>query len=188
MKTHAFVHFETANDAEKARLELNGVKITAKYSTTKTPKPVRLCKYETKQTIDMGRHMDNIKCNLLVKNIHKDVSPHNFWNMFRRFGDIKSCKLVIDYLGNSKGYGYISYYKTEDAERALYELNGKDINGKILKVTHLVVGRAIEKKRNNIYVKHIPKNDFSDNDLKVLKNFNPRNFLNNLVKSNPQLS
>jgi len=49
-KTYAFVSFETRTDAERARRELNGVTIQAKYATgiNKVSKPVRLCRYEPK--------------------------------------------------------------------------------------------------------------------------------------------
>jgi polyadenylate-binding protein len=168
MKTHAFVHFETAEFSERARLELNGVKITPKYTTNKVGKPVRMCRYETKQSIEMGRDAELYNTNLLIKNISKDISAHNFWNMFRKFGDIKSCKLVVDMLGNSKGYGYVNYYRGEDAAKALNQLNDKEICMKTMKITLLQPGRRAEKRKNNIYVKHIPKNSFSDNDLKVI--------------------
>lgn len=164
MRTHAFVTFNTVEDAEKARLELNGVKITAKYSNSKISKPVRLCKYETKQ----GQGDIDRRTNLLVKNVAKEVSPHALFNAFRHYGDIRSCKLVVDYLGNTKGYGYVSYYRVEDAERAISELNGREMQGKPLKVNHLEHGRRIEKRRNNIYVKHIPKDNFNDEDLEKL--------------------
>jgi RNA recognition motif-containing protein len=165
MRTHAFVTFNSVVDAERARLELNGVKITAKYAINKISKPVRLCKYETKQSQgDLDR-----RTNLLVKNISKDISAHSLFNMFRHFGDIKSCKLVLDYLGNSKGYGYVSFYRVDDADRAKNELNDKELSGKLIKVNYLEYGIRIEKRKNNIYVKHIPKENFSDADLEVFK-------------------
>ena len=48
--TYAFVNFETRNDAERARRELNGVTIQAKYASgiNKISKPVRLCRYESR--------------------------------------------------------------------------------------------------------------------------------------------
>ncbi len=168
MKTHAFVHFESGEFSERARNELNGVKLTPKYATNKIGRPVRLCRYETKQTIEMGRGMEQPNTNLLVKNLSRDVSAHNFWNMFKKFGDIKSCKLVVDMVGNSKGYGYVNYYRAEDAAKALRELDGKEFLYKLLKITLLQPGRRAEKRKNNIYVKHIPKNGFSDEDLKVI--------------------
>ena len=163
MRTHAFVTFSTAEDAQRARTELNGVKMAAKYANNKISKPVRLCKYETKQS---QSEFDQ-RTNLLVKNIAKEVSPHSFFNMFRQFGDVRSCKLVVDYLGNSKGYGYVSFYRLEDSERAKVELDAKEVQGKPIKVNFLEHGRRVEKTKNNIYVKHIPKDNFSDFDLKV---------------------
>lgn len=164
MRTHAFVTFNTGDDANRARKELNGVKMSAKYATNKVLKPVRLCKYETK----VGQSEFDTKTNLLVKNISKDLSAHGFFNMFRVFGDIRSCKLVVDFLGNSKGYGYVSFYRVEDSEKAKVGLNDREIAGKPIKVNFLEHGRRVEKRRNNIYVKHIPKENFNDSDLRKL--------------------
>ncbi len=163
MRTHAFVYFSTGENANKARSELNGVKMTAKYANNKVPKPVRICKYE----IRPNQAEIDYRCNLLIKNLSKEVSAHSFFNMFRQFGDIRSCKLVVDYLGNSKGYGYVSFYRLEDSERARTILNEKEINGKKIQVNFLEHGRRTEKRRNNIYVKHIPKDNFDDDDLNV---------------------
>jgi polyadenylate-binding protein len=163
MRTHAFVTFNTAEDAQRARNELNGVKMAAKYANNKVSKPIRICKFENKQSmVDFDQ-----RTNLLVKNVAKEVSPHGFFNLFRQFGDVRSCKLVVDYLGNSKGYGYVSFYRLEDSERAKQEINNKEVQGKTLKVNFLEHGRRVEKKRNNIYVKHIPKDSFNDEDLQV---------------------
>lgn len=95
---------------------------------------------------------------------------------FRQFGDIRSCKLNIDSEGQSKGYGYVSYFNNDHATKAKKDLNGYPLEGKSLIVTELIPGRIVEKKKNNIYVKHIPKNEFSDNDLKVIYHYNLENF------------
>lgn len=165
-RVHAFVSFDSRESAEKSRYELNGVKITAKYSTNKISKPVRLCRYETKNT--QSENQRDPKYNLLIKNVSKEISQHNFWRLFRDFGDIRSCKLAIDYIGNNKGFGFVNFYRAEDAEKAKRELDGKEVQGKLLKVTNLEYGRRVEKKKNNIYVKHLPTDNYSDNDLKVI--------------------
>ena len=182
MRTHAFVTFNLKEDAEKARIELNGVKMTAKYANAKVAKPIRICKYETRQTLG---NLDR-RSNLLVTNVSKEVSPHSFYKMFRKFGDIYSCKLVVDYLGNSKGFGYVTYYNMNDSEKAKNDLNEKDLNGKLMKVNYLEYGRKAEKKKNNIYVKHIPKENFSNSDLQVkfLLIFSYRPYSNNMVLLN----
>jgi len=162
---HAFVSFDSRESAEKARYELNGVKITAKYSTNKISNPVRLCRYETKMS-QTENQRDPLN-NLLIKNLAKDISQHNFWRLFRDFGDIRSCKLAIDYIGNNKGFGFVNFYRSEDAEKAKRELLDKEIHGKPLKVINLEYGRRVEKKKNNVYVKHLPMDNYSNEDLKV---------------------
>ena len=160
---YAFVNFETRNDAERARRELNGVTIQAKYATgiNKISKPVRLCRYESKSGLT---HMDP-RCNLLVKNLSPQVSAHLLWNTFIKFGDIRSSKLKIDILGESKGFGFISYYKWEDAIKAKESLNDKELLGKKIKINFLEKGKRHVVKKNNIYVKEIPKKNFTDKDL-----------------------
>ena len=170
-KTYAFVSFETKNDAERARRELNGVTIQAKYATgiNKVSKPVRLCRYESKNVL---LNIDP-KCNLLVKNLSPQVSAHLLFNTFIKYGDVRSSKLMVDIMGQTKGFGFISYYRKEDSESAYEHLNNTELGGKNIKINYLEKGRHHTVKRNNIYVKEIPKKNFSDNekdlDLSVLK-------------------
>ena len=164
LNTHAFVILRSKEDAEKARNELNGVKLEAKYATVKILKPVRICKYEIRS---YNTDIDE-RCNLLVKNLSKEVSAHLLFNTFKKYGDIKSSKLMVDYYGNSKGYGFISYYKVENALKAKEELNNFDLLGKKLKVNILERGRVKKQTKNNLYVKHFPKKDFENKDLEKL--------------------
>ena len=161
--TYAFVNFETRNDAERARRELNGVTIQAKYASgiNKISKPVRLCRYESRS----GLSSIDPRCNLLVKNLSPQVSAHLLWNTFIKFGDVRSSKLMIDIMGESKGFGFISYYRWEDALKAKEQLNDKDLLGKNLKINFLEKGRRHVVKKNNIYVKEIPKKNFTEKEL-----------------------
>ncbi len=161
--TYAFVNFETRNDAERARRELNGVTIQAKYASgiNKISKPVRLCRYESRT----GLSSIDPRCNLLVKNLSPQVSAHLLWNTFIKYGDVRSSKLMIDIMGESKGFGFISYYRWEDAMKAKEQLNDKDLLGKNLKINFLEKGRRHVVKKNNIYVKEIPKKNFTEKEL-----------------------
>ena len=167
-KTYAFVSFETKNDAERARRELNGVTIQAKYATgiNKVSKPVRLCRYESKNVL---LNIDP-KCNLLVKNLSPQVSAHLLFNTFIKYGDVRSSKLMVDIMGESKGFGFISYYRPEDSMSAYEHLNNTELGGKNIKINYLEKGRHHTVKRNNIYVKEIPKKNFSDKELIELFN------------------
>ena len=167
-KTYAFVSFETKNDAEKARRELNGVTIQAKYASNlnKVSKPVRLCRYESRNILS---NIDP-KCNLLVKNLSPQVSAHLLFNTFIKYGDVRSSKLMVDIMGQSKGFGFISYYRCEDSASAIEHLNNTELGGKNIKINYLEKGRHHTVKRNNIYVKEIPKKNFSDKELIELFN------------------
>ena len=162
-RTYAFVSFETKQDAERARRELNGVTIQAKYATgiNKISKPVRLCRYESKTLL---RNIDP-RCNLLVKNLSNQVSAHLLFNTFLKYGDIRSSKLMVDIMGESKGFGFISYYKVENSVNAMEKLNNTELGGKVIKINYLEKGRPHQSKRNNIYVKEIPKKNFGDKEL-----------------------
>ena len=162
-KTYAFVSFETKNDAERARRELNGVTIQAKYASSinKVSKPVRLCRYESRNLLS---NIDP-RCNLLVKNLSPQVSAHLLFNTFIKYGDVRSSKLMVDIMGQSKGFGFISYYRWEDSVNAVEKLNNTELGGKNIRINYLEKGRHHTIKRNNIYVKEIPKKNFSDKEL-----------------------
>lgn len=85
-----------------------------------------------------------------------ETTANNIWRRMIEFGDVRSLKLVTDSNGRSKGYGFASFYREEDAERAIKELNEKTIVGKQWMVTKLIRGKKEGKKENNIYVKHLP--------------------------------
>jgi polyadenylate-binding protein len=101
--------------AEKARKELNGENFRTKAGISR---PIRICKYEAK-----NKEADtNINKNLLIRNIEKSITAKEFFTLFQKFGEIKSAKLETNEHGESKGYGYVYFYKAEDAERAVEEM------------------------------------------------------------------
>jgi hypothetical protein len=61
----------------------------------------------------------------------------------------------------------VNYYNSDNASKAKRELTNYPLEGKNLIITDLIPGKSVEKKRNNVYVKNIPKEKFSDEDLKV---------------------
>jgi RNA recognition motif-containing protein len=54
---------------------------------------------------------------LLVKNIPKDTSSRQFYEICKEFGEVKKCRLELDYYGGSKGYGYVSYANSNDTAK-----------------------------------------------------------------------
>merc|ERR1712131_381082 len=79
--------------------------------------------------------------NVYIKNFGDDLTDDKLKEMFNKFGKITSYKVVMaDDAGKTKGFGFVSFEDSESAEKAVEELNGQEINGKML-----YVGRAQKK-------------------------------------------
>ena len=115
-KAYAFVYFESKKETERARKELNGITIQAKYAAgiNKISKQVRLCRFESKNVL---LNIDP-KCNLLVKNLSLQISANLLFKTFIKYGDVRSSRLVTDTIGQSKGFGFVSYYCPKNSNRA----------------------------------------------------------------------
>lgn len=57
--------------------------------------------------------------------------------MFRKFGNILSCKVAMFEDGKSKGYGFVQFESEESAIAAIDNLNGSTIGDKQLYVEFL---------------------------------------------------
>jgi RNA recognition motif-containing protein len=56
-------------------------------------------------------------------------------NLFEKFGEIQEAVVIADrFNGRSKGFGFVTFTKEESANKAVQEMDGKDANGRILKV------------------------------------------------------
>ena len=108
------VLFKDYESANKCRTEMNLRKIRQK--------SIRIMWDERDTSIRY-----NTKNNLFFKGIPKKTTPREVYEYFMQFGDISSCKITEDENGNHYGYGYITFYKPEDAQRALEETKDKKI-------------------------------------------------------------
>jgi RNA recognition motif-containing protein len=72
---------------------------------------------------------------LFVGNLEWGVSDDDLKNTFAEFGDIEEAIVVKDkFSGRSKGFGFVTFAKDEDAEKAMKEMEGKELNGRVLSV------------------------------------------------------
>lgn len=110
--------------------------------------------------------------NIFVKNLDKSIDNKALYDTFSLFGNILSCKVALDYNGNSKGYGYVHYETAEAATEAIAKINGMLIAGTEVFVGHFQkrTERPDVDEWTNCYVKNIPS-QWSDDDL--LKEFKP---------------
>ena len=76
----------------------------------------------------------------MMKNIYVGNLPFAFRNadlqkLFEEFGEVKSAKIVMDRdTGRSKGFGFVEIEDDAVAEKAIEQLNGKEANGRALRV------------------------------------------------------
>lgn len=65
---------------------------------------------------------------LLVRNLDRLTTEEELVNIFKEFGEIEYCTLVIDpKSGSSKGFGFIEMPNASEAKEAIKNLNYKTI-------------------------------------------------------------
>lgn len=131
-KGYAFVHFENQDSADRAIEKINEMIIG------NGTQPVFVGRFIPKR--ERSKNQPKGFTNIYVKNIDSSISKEQFQEMFAKFGTITNFALSEEN-GTSKGFGFINYEKPEDAQKAVEEMNGKElITGK-----PLYVGRAQKK-------------------------------------------
>lgn len=72
---------------------------------------------------------------LYVGNLPYSVSEDSLSETFSEFGRVESVKIIIDRdTGRSKGFGFVEMSSDSEASSAISGLNGKDMDGRPLKV------------------------------------------------------
>lgn len=73
--------------------------------------------------------------NIYVGNLSYGVSEDDLKALFAEFGEVASAKIITDkFSGQSKGFGFVEMPDSEEAKAALASLDGKDVQGRNLKV------------------------------------------------------
>jgi len=136
-KCFGFVNFENTEDAARAVEGLNGQKFDEKewYVGKAQKKNEREQELKQKFEQSMKEAVDKSQgLNLYIKNLDDTVTDESLKEFFAPFGTITSCKVMRDPNGTSKGSGFVAFSTSEEASRALMEMNGKMIAGKPLYV------------------------------------------------------
>ncbi|XP_016985785.1 RNA-binding protein 39 isoform X1 [Drosophila rhopaloa] len=72
---------------------------------------------------------------LYVGSLHFNITEDMLRGIFEPFGKIDAIQLIMDTeTGRSKGYGFITYHNADDAKKALEQLNGFELAGRLMKV------------------------------------------------------
>ena len=125
---YAYVNFHNVADGEHALEELN-------YTLIKG----RPCRIMWSQRDPALRKTGS--GNVFIKNLDKAIDNKALHDTFTAFGNILSCKVATDELGNSKGYGFVHYETNESAQAAIQHVNGMLLNDQ-----QVFVGPHVSKK------------------------------------------
>ncbi len=72
---------------------------------------------------------------LYVGNISFNTTNQDLNDLFGQIGTVESANIIEDReTGRSRGFGFVEMASREDGERAIAELNGKEFEGRELKV------------------------------------------------------
>jgi len=73
--------------------------------------------------------------NLYVGNLSFNTTESALAELFAAYGQVLSAKIITDrYSGQSRGFGFVEMASREEGEQAIADLNGKDIDGRQIKV------------------------------------------------------
>ncbi|XP_039655556.1 polyadenylate-binding protein 1-like isoform X4 [Perca fluviatilis] len=158
-KGYGFVHFETHEAANRAIGTMNGMLLNDRKvrktgnqleSGIVNPKAHFLggtCQFfllsfvghfksRKEREVEFGNKAMKFT-NVYIKNFGEDYTDEKLMEVFTAFGRTLSVRVMKDERGRSRGFGFVNYANHEDAQKAVNEMNGKEINGKII-----YVGRA----------------------------------------------
>ncbi|XP_044142292.1 polyadenylate-binding protein 4 isoform X1 [Bufo gargarizans] len=179
-KGYAFVHFETQDAADRAIEKMNGMLLNDRKVF------VGRFKCRREREAELGAKAKEFT-NVYIKNFGEDMDDERLKETFGKYGKTLSVKVMTDPSGKSKGFGFVSFEKHEDANKAVDDMNGRDINGKVMFVgrAQKKVERQAELKRRfeqlkqerisryqgvNLYIKNL---DDTIDDEKLRKEFSP---------------
>ena len=72
---------------------------------------------------------------LYVGNLAKEVTEEELNAIAVKFGTLTSSNLARERNGDSKGFAFLQFGTTEEAKSAIEGLNGREIGGRVLKVS-----------------------------------------------------
>ncbi|KAJ8402888.1 hypothetical protein AAFF_G00362020 [Aldrovandia affinis] len=179
-KGYAFVHFETQDAADRAIEKMNGMLLNDRKVF------VGRFKSRKEREAELGAKAKEFT-NVYIKNFGEDMDDDRLKELFDKYGKTLSVKVMTDPTGKSRGFGFVSYEKHEDANKAVEEMNGTELNGKAVFVGRAQkrMERQAELKRKfeqlkqerisryqgvNLYIKNL---DDTIDDEKLRKEFSP---------------
>lgn len=72
---------------------------------------------------------------LYVGNLPWSIDSEKMKQLFSEFGEVSDAVVITDkFTRRSKGFGFVEYANDEEAKKAIEAMNGKEVEGRELKV------------------------------------------------------
>uniref|UniRef100_I3MFF8 Polyadenylate-binding protein 1 n=1 Tax=Ictidomys tridecemlineatus TaxID=43179 RepID=I3MFF8_ICTTR len=159
-KGYAFVHFETQEAADKAIEKMNGMLLNDRKVF------VGRFKSRKEREAELGAKAKEFT-NVYIKNFGEEIDDESLKELFSQFGKTLSVKVMRDPSGKSKGFGFVSYEKHEDANKVrVPQWLGRICRSSELNaLLYSRISRGV-----NLYIKNL---DDTIDDEKLRKEFSP---------------
>ncbi|XP_058032488.1 polyadenylate-binding protein 1-like isoform X2 [Ahaetulla prasina] len=191
---YGFVHFETHEAAHRAINTMNGMLLNDRKVF------VGHFKSRREREAEYGAKAMEFT-NVYIKNFGEDMTDERLQEIFSKFGKTLSVKVMIDSSGRSKGFGFVNFEKHQDAQKAVEQMDGSEINDRTVFVGRAQkrMERQNELKRKfeqmkqermnryqgvNLYVKNL---DDGIDDEHLRKEFSPYGTITSAKKKRPRL-
>ncbi|CAN6213964.1 unnamed protein product [Urochloa humidicola] len=74
---------------------------------------------------------------LFIGGISYGTDEHSLRDAFAGYGEVVEARIIMDReTGRSRGFGFVTYTSTEDAAAAITGMDGKDLQGRIVRVSY----------------------------------------------------
>ena len=74
--------------------------------------------------------------NIYVSNLSFSINDEDLAKLFNGYGNVSSAKVITDKFTNrSKGFGFVEMADDAEAEKAIAELNGSQVDNRSISVT-----------------------------------------------------
>lgn len=102
-------------------------------------------------------HVDNSKLfHIFVGDLSPDAETHQLREAFAPFGQISDCKIIRDpQTSKSKGYGFVSFFRKEDAENAISKMNGQKVGSRPIRTNWAVRKPATTSQKDKAATKQL---------------------------------
>lgn len=73
--------------------------------------------------------------NIYVGNLSHQTTEDDLRQVFEAFGQVESVNIIKDrFSGESRGFGFVEIPSKQEAQKAIEEMNGKDLMGRAVNV------------------------------------------------------